>query len=189
MHYTPNKAYQPISLSRLALTLALALWLPLQATADEMEALQDGQNAFNMGDYTSSFALWSTLATQGHADAQVFVGLSYENGWGTPKNTKLAEIWYQKAARKNSAAGQYLLGLRYIRGTDVNRAKGLMWLQQAAANGDDSAQKFLDKGEKRGWFTGLTPAAAPAMLANPPSSPSTPMEKETDDSQKIALVD
>jgi len=194
MHYTPSKPYQPITLSWLAMGLALplwmALWLPLQAMADEMVALQDGQNAFNRGDYISSFSLWSTLATQGHADAQVFVGLSYENGWGTPKNTTLAEIWYQKAARNNSAAGQYLLGLRYIRGADVNRAKGLMWLQRAAANGDNSAQQFLDKGEKRGWFTGLTPAAVPTMLATPPSSPSTPSENQTDDDpQKIALVD
>lgn len=183
MHYTLTKPYQPIAL----LVLALTLCLPVQSVADGMEALQEGQRAFNMGDYTSSFALWSTLATQGHADAQVFVGLSYENGWGTPKNAKLAEIWYQKAARNNSASGQYLLGLRYIRGTKENRARGLMWLQRAAANGDNSAQQFLDKGESRGWFSGITPATSPAMLTTPPSSPPAPIEKQAD-SQTVALA-
>ena len=118
MHYTLTKAYQPIAL----LLLALALCLPFQASADDVAALEDGQKAFNSGDYNLSFALWSNLATQGHADAQVFVGLSYENGWGTAKNKKLAEIWYQKAAKNHSASGQYLLGLRYIQGSDSNRA-------------------------------------------------------------------
>lgn len=187
MHYTTPKPYQPI----IALLVALTLWLPLQAIGGEMDALQDGQKAFNTGDFIQSFALWSTLATQGHAGAQVFVGLSYDNGWGTPKNTRLAEIWYQKAAKNNNASGQYLLGLRYIQGANATRAKGLMWLQRAAANGDHSAQQFLNKAETRGWFTGITPATAPAMLATPPtapSSPSAPIAKQNSPA-KIALVD
>ena len=186
MHYTLTKHYQPIAL----LLLALTLWLPTQALADDMAELHDGQVAFNSGDYALSLALWSNLATQGHTDAQVFVGLSYDNGWGTAKNAKLAEIWYQKAAQNNSAVGQYLLGLRYIQGSDINRAKGLMWLQRAAANGDSSAQQFLDKGQARGWFTGITPTATPTMLTTPPSPPSTtPMVMEHDAPQKVALID
>jgi uncharacterized protein len=181
MHYTLTKPYQPIAL------LVLLLCLPVQASADDMEALQEGQVAFNSGDYVSSFALWSTLATQGHAEAQVFVGLSYENGWGTPKNAKLAEIWYQKAASNNSASGQYLLGLRYIQGAATTRAKGLMWLQRAAANGDSSAQQFLDKGKSRGWFIGITPVAAPEMLTTPTTAPSAPIEKQAD-AQTVALA-
>ena len=184
MHYTLTKPYQPIVL----LLLAVALWLPAQASADELAALQDGQKAFNAGDYSLSFALWSNLATQGHTDAQVFVGLSHDNGWGTAKSPKLAEIWYQKAAKNNNATGQYLLGLRYIQGSDAKRAKGLMWLKRAAANGERSAQQFLDKGKTRGWFSEITPASAPAMLATPPSSPTTPTAKQ-DDSQKVAFVD
>ena len=185
MHYTLTKHYQPIAL----LLLALALWQPTQALADDMTELHEGQVAFNSGDYGLSFALWSNLATQGHTDAQVFVGLSYENGWGTAKNAKLAEIWYQKAAKNNSATGQYLLGLRYIQGSDSNRAKGLMWLQRAAANGDSSAQQFLDKGQARGWFTGITALTTPTMLTPPPSAPSTPMVVAHDDPQKVALAD
>lgn len=175
MHYTLTKLYQPISL----LLLALTLCMPFQASADEMAALNEGQKAFNRGDFGLSFALWSTLATQGLADAQVFVGLSYENGWGTPRNAKLAEVWYQKAARNNNATGQYLLGLRYIQGTNIKRAKGLMWLQRAAANGDSSAQQFLKKGQTRGWFDGITPVTTPEPQPN-----STTAEPQT-----LAFVD
>jgi hypothetical protein len=132
-------------------------------SAEEMGSLAEGQKAFNAGNYQLSFSLWSTLATHGYAEAQVFVGLSYENGWGTEKNSKLARVWYQKAANNNNTSGQYLLGLHFIQGTDAERAKGLMWLQRAAANGDQAAQEFLHKGKQRGWFKGIE-------LLEPPSA-------------------
>ena len=114
--------------------------------------LQDGQAAFNSGNYDLAFSLWQTRATQGHTDAQVFVGLSYANGWGVDKNTKLASHWYQKAARNDNASGQFLLGLYLISGKDADLPLGVMWLRRAAENGDTSAQGFLKKAKRRGWF-------------------------------------
>ena len=114
--------------------------------------LQDGQDAFNTGNYDLAFSLWQTLATQGHSDAQVFVGLSYANGWGVDKNTKLASHWYLKAANNNNASGQFLLGLSLISGKEMDLSKGVMWLQRAAKNGDTSAIRFLKKAKRRGWF-------------------------------------
>lgn len=114
--------------------------------------LQDGQDAFNQGNYDLAFAHWQTLATQGHADAQVFVGLSYANGWGVNKNSKLASHWYKKAAVKENASGQFLLGLYLISGDDADMPTGVMWLRRAAENGDESAKRFLKKAKTRGWF-------------------------------------
>ena len=114
--------------------------------------LEDGQAAFNSGNYDLAFSLWQTLATQGHSDAQVFVGLSYANGWGVDKNTKLASHWYQKAASGNNASGQFLLGLYFISGNESELATGVMWMRRAAANGDTSAKRFLKKAKRRGWF-------------------------------------
>lgn len=114
--------------------------------------LQDGQAAFNTGNYDLAFSLWQTRATQGHSDAQVFVGLSYANGWGVDKNTKLAGHWYQKAAKNDNASGQFLLGIYLISGKDADLPKGVMWLRRAAENGDTSAKGFLKKAKRRGWF-------------------------------------
>jgi TPR repeat protein len=114
--------------------------------------LQDGQAAFNTGNYDLAFSLWQTRATQGHSDAQVFVGLSYANGWGVDKNTKLAGHWYQKAAKNDNASGQFLLGIYLISGRDANLPKGVMWLRRAAENGDTSAKGFLKKAKRHGWF-------------------------------------
>jgi len=135
------------------------------AAAEKPNTLADGQTAFNAGNYNLSFSLWSTLATQGNAEAQVFVGLSYDNGWGTQRNAQLARIWYQKAAKKNNTSGQFLLGLHFIQGNNAERAKGLMWLQRAADNGDSAAQNFIEKGKKRGWFKNIKPAATPEQQA------------------------
>lgn len=148
--------------------LSCLLVMASNASAEKINTLAEGQAAFNAGNYNLSFSLWSTLATQGNAEAQVFVGLSYDNGWGTERSAQLARVWYRKAAQKDNTSGQYLLGLHYIQGTSTERAKGLMWLQRAADNGDSAAQQFLRKGEKRGWFKGITPVTAPSQ-EKPPS--------------------
>ncbi len=140
------------------------------ALAEKLNTLEDGQAAFNAGNYTLSFSLWSTLATQGDTEAQVFVGLSYDNGWGTQRSAQLARVWYQKAAKKNNASGQYLLGLHFIQGNSEERAQGLMWLQRAADNGDSDAREFIEKGKKRGWFKNITPLATLGQGAPTPQA-------------------
>jgi len=158
----------------LAGLLACLLVVSGNASAEKQNTLAEGQTAFNAGNYILSFSLWSTLATQGNAEAQVFVGLSYDNGWGTQRNTRLARVWYQKAAKKNNTSGQYLLGLHFIQGNSAERAKGLMWLQRAADNGDRDAREFIEKGKKRGWFKNIKPAI--------------PSEQEEPAPQAVALV-
>jgi len=138
--------------------------------AEKLNTLADGQAAFNAGNYTLSFSLWSALATQGDTEAQVFVGLSYDNGWGTQRSAQLARVWYQKAAQKNNASGQYLLGLHFIQGNSEERAQGLMWLQRAADNGDSDAREFIEKGKKRGWFKNITPTATPEQKSPAPQA-------------------
>lgn len=140
-----------------ALFGSAALW------AADMDGLAEGQAAFNAGNYPLAFAKWSELATTGHPEAQVFIGLAYANGWGVAKNPELASVWYQKAAKKENPSGQFLLGLYYITSSDkLETATGLMWLRRAAANGDDSARRFLERAHARGWFKDLELKQPPA---------------------------
>lgn len=143
-----------------ALILLFGLAGPLSVMAGKLDDLQIGQNAFNRGDYTHSLSIWQTLATQGHAEAQLFVGLSYSNGWGIKKSRPLAAVWFKKAANNGNTAGQFLLGLNYLSGNNnVDKAEGLWWLKKAANNGDVSAQGFLNKAIKQQWFNDLMPRA------------------------------
>ncbi len=158
----------------LACLLTCLSVLSSSASAEKPDTLAEGQAAFNAGNYSLSFSLWSALATQGDAEAQVFVGLSYDNGWGTQRSAQLARVWYQKAAKKNNTSGQFLLGLHFIQGNNAERAEGLMWLQRAADNGDSAAREFIEKGKKRGWFKSIKPATTP--------------EQEQPASQTVALM-
>lgn len=134
------------------LFLALLLCIPLQATANESPGMESGQQEFNHGNLERSFALWQIDATRGNTNAQVFVGLSYANGWGVSKSPELASIWYKKAAINNNTSGQFLLGLHYIQQHGATRAAGLSWLKLAAEGGDADARAFLKKGFEKGWF-------------------------------------
>jgi len=158
--------------------LACLLVLSSNASAEKPDTLAEGQAAFNLGNYTLSFSLWSTLATQGNTEAQVFVGLSYDNGWGIQRSAQLARVWYQKAAKKNNTSGQFLLGLHFIQGDTDERAEGLMWLQRAADNGDNAAREFIEKGKKRGWFKNIEPATTPQQ--EEAASPTVALVQPTD---------
>jgi TPR repeat protein len=143
-----------------SLVLAASLSLPgfsvaAESNADNSLTLNDGQAAFNQGNYQLAFSLWSRLATQGQSDAQVFVGLSYANGWGVDRNAKLASLWYKKAALNDNPSAQFLLGIYLISGKESDLPAGVMWLRRAAENGDDSAKRFMKKARTRGWFDNI----------------------------------
>ena len=60
--------------------------------------LEDGEAAFDHKDYTVAIGLLRPLADQGDADAQTYVGLIYDHGYGVPQNYAEAVSWYRKAA-------------------------------------------------------------------------------------------
>ena len=49
----------------------------------------DGLNAYNEGDFKTALREWRPLAEQGHAEAQVNLGVLYESGSGVPQNLDL----------------------------------------------------------------------------------------------------
>lgn len=53
-------------------------------------------------DYKKAFALFKQAAEKGHINAQMKIGLMYEQGLGVPKNSGAALEWYKKAADKGS---------------------------------------------------------------------------------------
>lgn len=84
------------------------------------------------------------LAQQGDAEAQYHVGMFYNNGIGTSKNTKLAFEWFQKSASGNNPLGAYKVGCYYSgQGQgfmDVDHGKSLEYKMVAAKAGYTLAQ-------------------------------------------------
>ena len=68
-----------------------------------------------------------------------------------PQDDAEAVTWYRKAAEQGYASAQFTLGLMYGLGKIVPKdyVSAHMWLNLAAAQGDDTAQKNRDIVAKR----------------------------------------
>ena len=96
--------------------------------------MEDGQAAYNQGDFKKAFELWRPLAEEGTARAQSNLGVLYENGKGVPADMNEALKWYRLAAEQGYAGAQNNLGLIYATGKGVMRDPVLayMWFDLAA---------------------------------------------------------
>ena len=98
--------------------------------------MEDGQAAYERGDYAAALAQWQPLAEQGIARAQNNLGVIYENGQGVPRNVVEAMKWYRRAAEQGYAGAQNNLGLIYALGRGVPRdpMRAHMWFSLAASS-------------------------------------------------------
>lgn len=81
-------------------------------------------------------------AEAGHPRAQYNVGWYYKNGKDVPKDLRKAADWWLKSAEQGYPAAQYSLAFDcydQIGGQDQARK----WIQAAADNGHQHAQKYL----------------------------------------------
>lgn len=112
--------------------LVLALGFGNAATAGPLE---DGQAAYDRGDFATALQNWRPLAEQGVARAQNNLGVLYENGKGVPQNIEEALKWYRLAAEQGYAGAQNNLGLIYALGRSVPQdpLRAYMWLNLASS--------------------------------------------------------
>ncbi|MCH8041453.1 MAG: SEL1-like repeat protein [Nitrospinae bacterium] len=81
-------------------------WLRLSArvahflgvTLPEETDFEVGVEAWGRGDYDTALQEFQLLAVQGHAQAQVNLGIMYSQGRGVPKDSVQAYRWYTLAA-------------------------------------------------------------------------------------------
>ncbi len=118
---------------KLAFAVAAALLSTPVAAAD----IDDGQAAYNTGDFATALRLWQPLATGGNARAQNSLGVMFENGKGVPPDVATAVKWYRLAAEQGYGGAQYNLGLIYAigrGGTPRDPLRAYMWFSLAAAS-------------------------------------------------------
>jgi hypothetical protein len=103
---------------------------------------EEGLLAYNRGNYASASRLLLPLAEAGNADAQIMLGIMYENGLGVPRNDSVAVTWYCKAADQGQANAQCNLGYMYYNGRGITRDYGAAatWFCKAAEQGHTSSQ-------------------------------------------------
>lgn len=84
-------------------------------------------------------------ANQGVTNSQVLVGLAYDKGdknMNVAVDYRKAFMWYQRAATKGNAHGQYRLAIMYEEGKYVqkNLAEAIYWYKESAKRGYAKAQ-------------------------------------------------
>ncbi len=116
--------------------------------ADAQYALADAYSNFRVESMEDAEALavrWYRLAAnQGHAEAQLHLGLRHEQGWGVPADSSEAVRWYRLAASQESARAQFNLGVMYRDGQGVTQdpVDAHMWLSLAATHSSDGQDKY-----------------------------------------------
>ncbi len=130
----------------------IAVSVSLFAAPTAATGFNVGWQAYEQGDYAKAAEIWTTLAKQGHANAQINLGFMYDYGKGVARDFERAAKWYRAAAHQNSAVGQYNLAILIEEGktAPVEGRTARYWLQQAAAQGYEDARRELDNSRESG---------------------------------------
>jgi len=123
----------------LAILFLLGVAGPASAGVDE------GDAAYDRGDYRTAAREFEAAAQRGDAHAQFNLGLLYDGGQGVPQDNAKAAKWYRKAADQGLAEAQVLLGFLYDGGRGVlpDYAEAAKWYRKAADQGFAVAQFYL----------------------------------------------
>jgi len=88
------------------LLLILPFLLFFVSTLVYADDIQDGFDAYKLGDYKTAFEKFMPLAEQGDATAQSNLGLMYFKGTGVPQNYIEAHKWYNIAGANGEDSGR-----------------------------------------------------------------------------------
>ncbi len=117
----------------------------LAETEREIPTLEKAAAAYDAKDYATAFQMYSSLAEQGFAEAQLGLGMMYFEGLGVAQDDVKAVAWFRKAIEQGDALAQASLGLMYFKGLGVaqNYVQAFEWTRKAAEQGQTDAQFFL----------------------------------------------
>ena len=88
--------------------------------------LEDGQAAYQRGDFATALQIFRPLAEQGNAAAKRMLGAAFASGQGVPQDFVQAVIWYSETADQGDLDAQSNLGAMYAnsRGVPQNYPPG-----------------------------------------------------------------
>jgi Sel1 repeat len=121
---------------RLSLSVRTAATLILAAFTQAVIAspVEDGNAAYQRGDYGTAVKLLRPLVDQGNADAQDILAVMYYVGQGVPQSRTEAIRLYRLAAEQGNAHAQDALGFAYQNGVGVQRdvSEAAKWFRKSA---------------------------------------------------------
>jgi TPR repeat protein len=76
---------------------------------DKKPTFSEARQFYRAKDYKNAFEIFSKLANMKNSEAQLYLGIMYENGFGVPKNLEKAKEWWRKASRLKNVDAQFRL--------------------------------------------------------------------------------
>lgn len=101
----------------------------------------EGHEAYYRGDYAEALRIWGQFAEQGHAGAQLNLGLMYRSGKGVIQDYVLAHMWFNLAASNGFEAAVRYRDITAERMSSAQIAKA----QQMAR---DFEKRLADEGKR-----------------------------------------
>jgi len=125
--------------------MATAFLIGLTGLGAAAGPLDDGEAAYQRGDYAAALRIWLPLAQHGDPRAQNWLGLLYHNGEGVAQDDKTAAEWYRLAAEQDYVVAQFNLAAEYVEGAGVphDEAAAVKWFGKAAQRGYVPAEREL----------------------------------------------
>ncbi len=114
-------------------------------TALAYAGFDEGEAAYDRGDYARAYKEFRPLAEQGDADSQFYLGVMYDFGRGVSQDYIQAMKWFRRAAERGDGEAQFELGWAYAEGQGVPQdyAGAVKWYRKAAEQGFPPAQREL----------------------------------------------
>ena len=100
--------------------------------------------------YKMCLTLIKPDAEKGNSNAQVYLGMMYQNGYGVLQNYKTAFNWYKLSAEQGDHFGQLRLGMVFQKGIGIKKdlVQAHKWFNLSAYNGDKRGNLELRKLDK-----------------------------------------
>jgi hypothetical protein len=119
------------------IALILLVLAAIMAGPEARADFADGVAAYEAGKFATAYENWLPLAEAGNPDAQLALGILYENGRGVARDDRQAADWYTKAAEAGHPGAQFNLGNMYKQGRGVpeDPALAVLWWTLAADKG------------------------------------------------------
>ena len=117
---------------------------------------QEAAAALQRQDYVTAERLYRSLAEQGDASAQLFLGKMYQNGDGVRRDFVEAAKWFRLAAEQGHTGAQFYLGRMYADGQGMPRdyVQAYMWLDLSS----EGSQEFFAAADRSTVAAKMTPA-------------------------------
>ena len=130
-----------MSLWRNVSTFVLILFMGASAFAADLES---AKRAYEQKDFATALKGFKTLADQGKAEAQLYLGKMYMMGQGVLKDPDQAIKWFKGSASQGNADAQFFLGSIYLL-PQKDVPEGMRWMRLSAEQGNKDAQYLLGK--------------------------------------------